>query len=241
MKTNHSCVQCGKDTDSISSDFCSEHCRREQFRMLEYVGPSQADTIFWNQYRFLQHELIESLKFVAPNTDNYAVYSDKYLSIIRGACSEIDSACKRIVGNSETNMKDWRIYLEHKYNISRVCISVPLFQTYIRPFRNFEIEKSPNWWLAFTELKHQRDSSFNKATLENAICCMGALLILNVILLEPVFKKIDSLKGQIPAYSDLGILSEIEIFFRLWGQGISSTTCAGANGVITLYSICERT
>ena len=242
MKKVHTCVQCGKETTLPSEDFCSQHCENEQIRMLEYVGPSQIDTIFWNQYRLLQGELIDSLNYVAPRTDNYSVYSDKFLSIIRGACSEIDSACKKIVvpNNGETTMAEWRKYLEDTYHISRVCIYIPLFQTYIRPFRNFEIGKSPEWWKAFTSLKHERDMYFSQATLKNALESVGALLVLNVIILEPVFDKLWNLRGQMPAYSDAGILSEIESLFRLWGQGIQTSVTGGTYGTITIYHINKR-
>ena len=244
MKKSNSCVQCGESVSSVDSDFCSPHCKNEQLRMMNYVSPSQTDTAFWNQYRFLQRELIQCLDFVAPRTENYQVYSDKFLSIIRGACSEIDSACKKILTSEtpadKTNMADWRKFLEETYIISRVCIYIPLFQTYIRPFRNFEIDKRPDWWEAFTNLKHQRDKYFNQATLEHALNAMGALLILNVILLEQVFNKIFELRGQSPAYSDAGILSEIESLFRLWGQGIETIVCGGTHGTITLFRINKR-
>ena len=49
---------------------------------------------------------------------------------------------------------------------------------------------------------------FSQATLKNALESVGALLVLNVIILEPVFDKLWNLRGQMPAYSDAGILSE---------------------------------
>lgn len=242
MNKLYTCIQCGKPTKVINADFCSTHCESEQYRLLEFMGPSQADTVFWNQYRFLQRELIQSLDYVAPRVENYSVYSDKFLSIIRGSCSEIDSACKKIIISQKPkiNMADWREYLENKYCISRVCLHIPLFQTYIRPFKKFELGESPEWWKAFTALKHQRDHNFHYATLENSLNAMGALLILNVILLEPVFDKICELRGQSPAYSDGGILAEIESLYRLWGQGIQSTILGGANGAINIFHINKK-
>ena len=114
---------------------------------------------------------------------------------------------------------------------------VPMFHTYIRPFRQFEVGLAPEWWKAFTNLKHQRDQFFEQATLLNALNGLGALLILNVILLEPVFEKIWNLRGQTPPYSDVGIWTEIESLFRLWGPGIETTTGGGSHGTVTKVRI----
>jgi hypothetical protein len=222
-------------------DFCSDECANNYLNWIRSdIAPSPEDTAFWNQYRLLQRELIAVLDYIAPTPNNLQVYSTQLLSLIRGIGAEVDSACKRIVPAAEpekTTMADWRPYLEKEHMISRVCLPVLLFHHYVRPFREFELERSPVWWRAFTNLKHRRDEFFEQATLENAINALGGLLLLNVILLQPVFDKVWQFAFRRPHYSDLGITVELEEFFRLWGPGIETTTANGWNGPIRRFRI----
>jgi hypothetical protein len=235
----YTCVQCGQPSDPVLKDFCSQTCHNNYIGWIQTeVGLSPIDLSFWSQYRLLQADFLSHLDYIHPDPKNFATFSSRLLAFIRSVGAEVDSACKRIVPSASpdsTTMADWRTYLEGQFKISRVCLPVPAFHTYVRPFRDFEINKSPTWWRAFTHLKHQRDNFFSEATIENGLNALGGLFILNVIILEPAFQKIWENASRTPHYSDFGLLNEIELLFRLWGPGIEVTSTM--NGTMKKFRI----
>ena len=48
----------------------------------------------------------------------------------------------------------------------------------LKPFEKWEDGKSPSWWTAYNDLKHNKSKNFKKANLENAICASSGLLVL---------------------------------------------------------------
>jgi hypothetical protein len=231
LPLQYTCVQCCKPSDPLLKDFCSQVCHDNYVGFVQTeVGLSPSDLTFWSQYRLLQQDFLSYLDYIHPSTDNFATFSSRLLAFIRSVGSKVDSACKKIIVSpspNDTNMKHWREYLEEKFKISRVCLPVPVFHTYIRPFREFELDKSPIWWQAFTNLKHHRDDCFLEATLENGLNALGGLFLLNVIILEPAFQKIWDNSLRSPHYSDHELLDEVELLFRLWGPGVEVTSGMG--------------
>lgn len=86
-------------------------------------------------------------------------------------------------GSSYWGIYDYREALEPIYEFSKNTISVPFgLDNYgeITPFENFDKKQPPAWWTAYNKMKHDYyDSIKEHATLENSICCLGGLLILN--------------------------------------------------------------
>ena len=58
----------------------------------------------------------------------------------------------------------------------------------LRPFSDWSVEGSPFWWKAFTDLKHDRLTNFQKASLKNAIYALAAVFIVVTLMNEELFR-----------------------------------------------------
>jgi hypothetical protein len=71
------------------------------------------------------------------------------------------------------------------------------------PWRAWRGTKNPKWWTNYNKIKHQRNSSYNKANLENALKAVSALLVVITyyckILYEQQTGKPETIKNTIYA------------------------------------------
>jgi len=65
---------------------------------------------------------------------------------------------------------------------------VPVYSTQIIPFSEWAAGKSPDWWDAFTKVKHDRLAHPEEATLKNVIYSLAGTFIVLSLRNEEVFK-----------------------------------------------------
>jgi len=56
-------------------------------------------------------------------------------------------------------------------------VSIPVYRLDFRPWENWSVDKSPDWWGAYNNVKHSRNIHFEQANLLNTITALGALYI----------------------------------------------------------------
>jgi len=217
------CISCDKQLDNTDSDFCSDVCSQNwKLGFFDSGLPVHGvEMRFFRQFVLLQRSFLEIIEFVDLTKENFQVYSDRISALIRNCGGEIDSICKHIVpAGYDSNIAGWRAYLEKEFCISNVTLNVPRLYEHIRPFREFSIGKSPDWWKNYTELKHNRGVGYRKANLKTALELLGALLLLNIIHLEPIFDQILKIGNRFPPVFDDGIAENLEAVFEVRGRGI---------------------
>jgi hypothetical protein len=64
------------------------------------------------------------------------------------------------------------------YSSPTACLHDPARCHDVQPFKTWASDKSPAWWTAFTNVKHDRIQFIHEATLENTLNAVGAVLIL---------------------------------------------------------------
>lgn len=172
---------------------------------------------YWNYYLELEKQLNETSKFVEIAKDNYNTYSLEYLKLYLAICSEVDVLGKTIVqiSNQELfeknkkhiNIQKWGYCLcENCSNIDAIdlifnndLIVHPWHQgwKYIQGDKGYKLANkgvNPKWWVSYNKVKHQRvtltdKENFKKANLENVLNSLGALYILETILIELLIRK----------------------------------------------------
>lgn len=145
------------------------------------ISKEQLDNI-WNYYCSLESDMENTSRFVDPSQKD--VFSFEFLKIIILTCAEIDNVfqliCQETPGaNSGAGnigqyksiiLKNYPKIVDSKVSISRIG------ETY-SPFSKWDSSQL-DWWDAYTDIKHHRLASLEKATCWNAICALSALYIL---------------------------------------------------------------
>ena|ERR1035437_1453020 len=60
-------------------------------------------------------------------------------------------------------------------------VYVPRYSLEFVPWESWAKDESPDWWQSYNKVKHERNRHFNKATLNNALHALAALLAINYV------------------------------------------------------------
>lgn len=144
--------------------------------------------LFYQSYELLEKELLSMQEFIHFSDENLSVYSVKLLDFIIHCNIEIESLLKEIY-KQEKNVDKVEINEAFKFAIAEWKIDKKyiLFANQYFYFNDFEItpfayqnSENKNLTKIYNALKHDRVNNLNKATLEVALNCLGALFILNL-------------------------------------------------------------
>lgn len=165
---------------------------------------------YWDYYLDLEEQFSQTKKYIAFDIYNKNAYSVEFLKLMQAVCSEIDVVAKEIASaldpsfkvDISTNIKKWGYILQNK--LPQILTDEVVFNHDIRvtPWKNWMYEqyrdknkalryklkgnaKTPMWWVAYTDVKHQRTrrsadghTNFTQANLYNLIHSFAALYIL---------------------------------------------------------------
>lgn len=177
---------------------------------------------YWRQYLMLEDEFMNTIKYVTIDEYNYKTYSSEYLKLLLQICSEIEttlnaycSCVKKLRDdNSSTNMTkinkleetihsfERENKIHESFNNQTVICLCGLTNEKLHPFSAWyitgdtpnKINKTPQWWDAYNDIKHYRknppknstksqsnDDTSNfilrcrQANLENTLTALAAL------------------------------------------------------------------
>ena len=170
------------------------------------IAVDQTSKIHWNYFIALERELEVIARYVEFTKSNFEVYSIELARLLFAAASEAEVVAKLLCRWIEPSSRpgrfsecrktliQWPILVASKAHIPRYGLSfVPLL--------NWKDGKGdPDWWISYNKVKHQRDSFFPEATLQNALNAMGALLVFTLWYYR--------LKLADTRHSDLGLTDE---------------------------------
>lgn len=142
--------------------------------------------VHWNYFIAIESDLERVARFIEFTEKNFDVYSIELAHLLLAAASEIDTLAKLICeysdpGGSFKNIGDYKTTITAKLpNFSTTPVFVPRYGLTLNPWDNWAKNiGSPDWWTGYNQVKHKRDAHFEKATLQNALNAVGALLIVN--------------------------------------------------------------
>lgn len=142
--------------------------------------------IHWNYFIALEKDVETASRYVEFCEPNFDVYSIELAHLLFAAASEVDVIakllCERLQPTARrNNIDDYRSILVAKLSdLPTIEVSIARYGLSFKPWSNWLDRKNDNplWWRSYNEVKHQRDTHFDKATLKNALNALGALLIL---------------------------------------------------------------
>jgi hypothetical protein len=140
----------------------------------------------WRYFLSLERDFIQTLDFVELVPTNACTYSNQYAKLILLLGSEIDVVAKLLctaVAPSKPagNILEYQAIITGAFpGMHSMEIRVVQDQSKHYPWAAWDSAKPqyPQWWRAYNEVKHQRDTYFNKANQANVLQALCGLLVL---------------------------------------------------------------
>jgi hypothetical protein len=140
---------------------------------------------YLSAYQIIVEDFRRATQFVEPADANLGTYGHRFYEILLRACTEFESVCKdALVVNGSTksprdmNVNDYKT-LEGTLKLESLEIGVSTWQpapAYVRPFQGWSRNQPPlGWYRAYNEVKHNRNTEFSKASLENVRLAIAGL------------------------------------------------------------------
>lgn len=144
----------------------------------------------WNYYLALERDLSSTFNYVECCTDNYKTYSIEFEKIFLSICAEFDSVVKDFAVMNSTakrpcNIKDAFDLLNGSNSLDFSTLSVRLLLNQghqLRPLSDWSKGgyKKLGWWGSYTEIKHDRSSSYKNANLKNCLDSLASLYLVEI-------------------------------------------------------------
>lgn len=150
---------------------------------------------YWRYYCMLEKKFLTTVDFVEIDEKNFCCYSNEYALLLQSIGAELDNIFKLYCDFDLTKRKTILNYANTLLNdtpeITKQIVKVAGTDIELVPFKEWTIEspsKSLKWWVAFTNIKHNRNGNFVDAKQENVINILSALFILENMCLRKFAK-----------------------------------------------------
>jgi len=148
------------------------------------ITQTHRSNLHWNYFLALERDLEGVSRYIEFCPENLDVFSIELAHLLFAASSEVDvlakSLCKLL--DPEKNPQMITAYAQiirhHLPTFSDEEIFLPRYAIQFKPWINWREPKSPNWWSSYNHVKHERNTYFQEATLQNALNAMGGLLVM---------------------------------------------------------------
>jgi len=166
---------------------------------------------YWNYFLSIDSDLAQCERFVEFSDANFHTYSIEFARIIMAASSEFDNVaralCKKISPEkAPVNITQYYPIIIGKYPKFLECeVLLPRYNISIKPWKKWTDTNAPDWWSkGYNKIKHERDSYFDQANLENAISSTAGLFVGILYYYDSCFGKSPNIDvAQLPKLFDL--------------------------------------
>jgi hypothetical protein len=141
---------------------------------------------YWQHFLALEADFAATSRYVEFCSQNFPTYSIEFVKLLLAAGSEIDVLCKIICEKVDPtaqrkDIEDYRTCLTAHTQISSEDVLIRRYNLSFKPWADWALGNTPpRWWRSYNKVKHQRDTQFHEANLENcanAICALYAIVI----------------------------------------------------------------
>lgn len=193
------------------------------------MDSNRFNKLFWKHYLILEEDFKYTQRYVELSTDNFSTFSVEYIKLLQGIGSEFDVICKEICryyGHNDKNcISDYAsIIIPQFTNLQRENIIIKYDNSItVNPLGDWIIEpihRSPEWWRAYNNIKHDRANSFKQANLKNVLMGLASLYLIEMYFIYEIAEEENSVL-KIPEISSL--LFEIKDWKakqRIYGDGL---------------------
>lgn len=143
---------------------------------------------YLSSFEILSGDFRRLTEFVEPVNANLGTYSHRLYELLLRACTDFESACKeKLIADGSTkrssdmNINDYKT-LESSLGLEQVEVGILIWRpsaAYIRPFVNWSTVNPPlSWYRDYNQVKHNRNTLFSLANLENVRSALSGLFAL---------------------------------------------------------------
>ena len=162
--------------------------RGEEFPT-DYLLNAIATQNILSSYLMIKRDLLRIFGFLEPSRGNLKSYSHENYNLLLRACTEFETLAKMILKHNKysidkTDINDYR-RLEGAMKLSDYTLELSGYEIPILiPFARFSpsvkspVTRTPEWYSAYTDVKHDRIGKFHQASLENVITSCSAIYVL---------------------------------------------------------------
>jgi hypothetical protein len=140
--------------------------------------------LHWNYFVALERDLDVVSRYIEFCEPNYQTYSIELAHLLFAAASEIEVVakllCEKVNSSSpRENINHYKTTLLAEIpDFPTTKVFIARYELSFTPWSNWANSTNPPWWRSYNNVKHERDTYFKEATLENALNAMAALLII---------------------------------------------------------------
>lgn len=146
----------------------------------------------WHYFLNLEQDFLKTIEYVEFDKQNALSFSNEYAKILLLVGSEIDVTAKLVCGKfaqgqKAENIIDYRVAITSTFkDIHTISVDISRYNLSIQPWTNWDpkIAKSPGWWQAYNNVKHDRENCFREANQENTIYALCGLFTLLLYLFK---------------------------------------------------------
>ncbi len=153
----------------------------------------------WNYFLAIEDDTERISRCVEFASPNLPVYSIEMASILMASTQEVDVLLKQICATKGMKCDcepHYRSSVPGIYpNIVKAQVELSRFSLTFTPFDSWATNNTPSWWTANNKVKHERHNHFQKASLENMLNAVCALLISNLYYHDVIGKMSELIPG----------------------------------------------
>lgn len=165
--------------------------------------PTDSKALRWRYFLALDKDVSSILRYIELDERNFKTFSIENVRLLLVISSEVEIVCKQLcqkINNDESvNHYDLpgliEIMLGEFPKIHDTVINVPRARLNIKPWEDIsktyvddntkkEVIRSPPWWQAYNNVKHQRHQNYERANLRNVLYALPGLFTTLLVLVR---------------------------------------------------------
>lgn len=156
---------------------------------------SAESDVHWNYFLSIEEDLVGLTRFIEFHEGNFNCFSIENTRLLIAAGAEVDVVCKQICQQINPNSKSDNIEAYRKDiltqypRIKDIEVEISRYGLKLNPWVNWGAEKSPVWWGAYNDMKHQRHTHYHQATLKNVLNALAGLYVVCLYLYKDKAEK----------------------------------------------------
>jgi hypothetical protein len=152
----------------------------------------------WQHFLALEADFAKTARYVEFSQENFATFSIEYVKLLLAIGSEVDVLCKILCEKIGTaakrdNINDYRACITAHSQIAAEEVLVRRYDLTFKPWDSWAHGQNPIWWRSYNNVKHERDTYFHEANLENCANAVSGLFV-GVIYCHKAEKSTDTLE-----------------------------------------------
>jgi hypothetical protein len=153
---------------------------------------------YWQHFLALEADFAATSRYVEFSPKNFSTFSTEYSKLLLAIGSEVDVLCKITCESLDStarrnNIDDYRTCLTAHSQIAAEQVLIRRYGLTFNPWDAWSHGANPTWWRSYNNVKHERDTYFAEASLENTVNAISGLFAL-VLYCHKAEKSADALE-----------------------------------------------